>query len=537
MSIVWRLQWISRILLRYMENTRASECLLQSVGGEYKDVKISEGISYIGRSPETQIQDVFCSRKQVMLKADFSQRVIEIVPQGMNNSGLNGQELEKKKTYQGRHGDVLEVVSGKYFYKILFTLDSGETSEVSGKRKLDKKAENETGSSKTPAKVAKIEVKSESIEALDGNKLFVWTSSGIVSSAKIASYDIDGTIIKTKSGNVFPKNIDDWQLAFAEVPGKLKKFHTEGFKIVFFTNQAAISKKKLRIEDFTGKVKRIVAKINVPVQVFIATGSGIYRKPMIGMWRTLEEKFNDGIRIDMQESFFVGDAAGRPAAAGRKKDHSCSDRLMAVNLSLTFSTPEEHFLGSKAVSWTRPEFDPKVSTAKNLLEPSDAKLQRDEQEIIVMCGSPGSGKSSFVKSNFKGTKYEIVSRDKLGTWQKCVSAAQGVLQRGKSVVVDNTNPDIESRKRYSELAKQCKCRCRCFLMNTSAAQARHNIVFRELTDPAHVKVNDMVLNSYKSKFREPQTSEGFDEIVKVNVVQRFDKKEHEELYRMFLLDK
>ena len=35
----------------------------------------------------------------------------------------------------------------------------------------------------------------------------------------------------------------------------------------------------------------------------------------------------------------------------------------------------------------------------------------------------------------------------MGTWQKCVSASTAALNRGQSVVVDNTNPDRESRNR------------------------------------------------------------------------------------------
>lgn len=40
-----------------------------------------------------------------------------------------------------------------------------------------------------------------------------------------------------------------------------------------------------------------------------------------------------------------------------------------------------------------------------------------------------------------------ISQDTLGNWQKCVAATKKLLEEGKSVVVDNTNPDVESRKR------------------------------------------------------------------------------------------
>ena len=44
---------------------------------------------------------------------------------------------------------------------------------------------------------------------------------------------------------------------------------------------------------------------------------------------------NGGVKINLDESFFVGDAAGRPAGAGRKKDFSCSDRLVSASSVVT----------------------------------------------------------------------------------------------------------------------------------------------------------------------------------------------------------
>ena len=91
--------------------------------------------------------------------------------------------------------------------------------------------------------------------------------------------------------------------------------------------------------------------------------------------------------IDMDNSFYCGDAAGRKKGPNGKKDFSCSDRLLALNLKLQFYTPEEHFLGQRAckndeINW--PEFDPIAfaNEKKSLLEPESAALYSVKQ---VLC--------------------------------------------------------------------------------------------------------------------------------------------------------
>lgn len=88
-----------------------------------------------------------------------------------------------------------------------------------------------------------------------------------------------------------------------------------------------------------------------------------------------------------------------------------------------------------------------------------------------MVGYPGSGKSHFVRQHLVPAGYVHVNRDTLGSWQKCVSAMESALANGKSVVIDNTNPDRESRKRFIDKAS---VPCRCFLMTTSIEHVRHN---------------------------------------------------------------
>ncbi|EPB73055.1 polynucleotide kinase 3 phosphatase [Ancylostoma ceylanicum] len=95
------------------------------------------------------------------------------------------------------------------------------------------------------------------------------------------------------------------------------------------------------------------------------------------MWKELEEA-NGNVSIDISKSLYVGDAAGRHKTKIRpKKDHSCADRFFASNLGVTFSTPEEFFLGKKTPEpWGPPNFDPVtyLDAKKPLLEPEGKTL-------------------------------------------------------------------------------------------------------------------------------------------------------------------
>uniref|UniRef100_A0A669ELR8 Polynucleotide kinase 3'-phosphatase n=1 Tax=Oreochromis niloticus TaxID=8128 RepID=A0A669ELR8_ORENI len=370
--------------------------------------------------------------------------------------------------------------------------------------------------------------------------LMVYTAAGVKGSDKIAGFDIDGCIITTKSGKVFPTAPDDWKILYPEIQPKLASLLKKGYKVVFFTNQLGIAKGKLRPEVFKSKVEDILATLKLPVQVFVATGPGIYRKPVMGMWNHLCEKVNLHKHAHTAcDLHLCSDAAGRPenwAPGKKKKDFSCSDRLFALNIGLQFYTPEEYFLGWKRAPYSLPEFNPtKLDSAARLYDPPSASLTSSDTEVIVAVGFPASGKSSFFHTHVIPKGYVYVNRDTLGSWQNCVSACERALKEGRSVAIDNTNPDPESRKRYVDVAKAAGVPCRCFHFSATLEQAKHNNRFREMapSESKHAKVNDMVFHSYKKHFQAPALSEGFSEILQIHFVPSFKDKESETLFRQF----
>ncbi|NXN98721.1 PNKP kinase, partial [Rhinopomastus cyanomelas] len=332
--------------------------------------------------------------------------------------------------------------------------------------------------------------------------LLVFTPPGVLHSTKVAGFDLDGTLIGTKSGKVFPTGPDDWSL-LSPPPNPSSQFLpvTPSIpQLVIFTNQLGISRGRLPASQFKTKVEAVIRKLGVPVQVLVATGPGIYRKPVLGMWDHLCEKENGDLTVSVPDSLYVGDAAGRPQswAPGRKKDFSCSDRLFAINAGLRFHTPEEFFLGQAPAAFTLPTFDPRtLDPEAPLYEPSDLPLLATGPEVVVAVGYPGAGKSTFLKTHFVPAGYEYINRDSLGSWQRCVAACEAALARGRPVVVDNTNPDPQSRERYLSCARAAGVPCRCLQFTASLELARHCCRFREMTDRGHLPVTEAVLLGYR----------------------------------------
>uniref|UniRef100_A0A8V5GPU4 Uncharacterized protein n=1 Tax=Melopsittacus undulatus TaxID=13146 RepID=A0A8V5GPU4_MELUD len=384
--------------------------------------------------------------------------------------------------------------------------------------------------------------------------LLVFTPPGVIPSSKIAGFDLDGTLISTKSGRVFPMGPEDWRILYPEVPKKLKELQKEGYKVVVFTNQMGISRGRLQCSQFKAKVEAVAQKLGGALQVLVATGPGLYRKPVLGMWDHLCQEANGAVPVSVPDSFYVGDAAGRPqnwAPGRKKKDFSCTDRLFAINAGLRFHTPEEFFLGWPPAPFDLPTFDPrKLDPSGPLYDPPDEPLLSSTPEVVVAVGYPGAGKSTFLKTHFVPAGYVYVNRDTLGSWHRCVAACEAALGRGCSVAIDNTNPDPESRQRWGgqnspgtieplyphrfvACARAASVPCRCLLFTASIEQAQHNCRFRDMTESDHVPVTDAVLYGYRNRFVPPSLSEGFSRLLHIHFRPHFRDPQRKRLYLQF----
>lgn len=365
--------------------------------------------------------------------------------------------------------------------------------------------------------------------------LIVLDGPGAAHSSTVAAFDIDGCIITTKSGRKFATDPSDWKFLFDCVPAKLKELHTKGTKVVFFTNQAGIEKKKTLVHELQTKFEDIINQLGIPVQVFIATGENHYRKPSAEMWRYMESTCNGGMKIDKEKSFFVGDAAGRKKnwAPGKPKDFSCGDRMFAANIGVQFYTPEEFFLGHAPVhfEWAAPN---PAEFLKGINKESSSQLHSETQEVMVVVGRPASGKSTLRERFFAPKGYVAVNRDTLGTQSKCLKVTEDALAEGKSVIVDNTNPSKAVRKPYIDLAKKFGVPARCIYLCAPPELCDHLNYYRQIqTKGVRRRVPDVGVRVYQKDLQKPTTSEGFAEVKELGFVPQFDSTADEELFKQW----
>eukprot|EP01125_Pyxidicula_operculata_P021644 TRINITY_DN845_c0_g4_i1.p1 TRINITY_DN845_c0_g4~~TRINITY_DN845_c0_g4_i1.p1 ORF type:complete len:419 (+),score=124.86 TRINITY_DN845_c0_g4_i1:858-2114(+) len=374
---------------------------------------------------------------------------------------------------------------------------------------------------------------SSSLKVTDlGNYVYVLDSADLKGSTKIASFDMDGTLIEPKSGRKFPTGRSDWRWWNDSVPTKLKSLYEQQYKIVIFTNQGGIEKGKQKRADITGKIQDLAAELGFPIQAFIAGAENNYRKPFTTMWELLESKYNKDEKIDMSASFYCGDAAGRKKdwKKGAKKDFSCSDRKFAANVGIKFYTPDEYFLEQAPVPFEWDGVNP--ATLIENAKPVDNKTYHStSQEMVIMVGWPASGKSTFTERYFVPHGYVRVNRDTLKTKPKCQKAVKEAFNEGLSVVVDNTNPSESARGEFISIAQEKSIPVRCIYLKTPRDVAEHlNYVRVRETNGDVRRIPDVGYNTYNKNFEPPTKSEGFTEVIEVEFNPNFEGKPHLEKY-------
>jgi bifunctional polynucleotide phosphatase/kinase len=190
---------------------------------------------------------------------------------------------------------------------------------------------------------------------------------------EMVAFDMDGTLIKTKSGKTFPTDENDWVLWDPSVRTVLQRLHAEKKYLAIISNQSGIKENKVTRAAIQRKVDKIIATLGVPMDFICATEDDRFRKPRPGMWEflcfarnavkhragsvsggsdstttTATTLYEGGAVPVLGLSTYVGDAAGRPKEGTRGKDFADSDYKLALNLAIKVSQMGQH-LFSKCV--------------------------------------------------------------------------------------------------------------------------------------------------------------------------------------------
>jgi len=309
--------------------------------------------------------------------------------------------------------------------------------------------------------------------------------------------DFDGTLFEMSKRSFAGVNV----VPIVSVISALGRLATAyGAEIVIVTNQ----KWKVSADDIRMRLEnglQVLLAQGLPVvAIYASLIDDGYRKPMPGIPMHATANF-----AQKPLSLIVGDAAGR---AG---DHSCCDRKLAHNIGAEFLTPEELCGQPKAqFSWglPTPEYVQQLTYFGGGVPPIPPPRG---PELIVMCGFPGSGKSSIAKILERRAGYRRLSADELGSsFNKAISG----LRRGESVVIDRVHASVKSRAEYAALAAQLGLFCRCVCIVEPVEVSYHKMMARAALGGPRIDV--IVYRTQRKSFAEPTSAEGFHEIVRLD---------------------
>lgn len=289
---------------------------------------------------------------------------------------------------------------------------------------------------------------------------------------KMAMFDFDWTLVKPISNGTFSKSLDDWRWITEKVPEILQKYYDKGYCIVIISNQTRNTKMKLQ------QITNVLSTL--PIPSLIAVGyEDIDKKPN----RTMFDIIKKNKKIDMNKSFYVGDALGRQG------DWSDSDKKFAENINIKqIYSPDDLFT---------------ITNDKKIIIKS-----YDKQEIIVLVGYPGSGKTT-IANTFDSKTYMVINGDIFKTSKKMIKESEKYIKNNYSIIFDATNPSIEKRKEYIDFANSKNIPIRCINVETDITTAMFRNNKRDKVIP---KITYYV---FRKKYVKPTIEEGFYNVITI----------------------
>jgi predicted kinase len=154
--------------------------------------------------------------------------------------------------------------------------------------------------------------------------------------------------------------------------------------------------------------------------------------------------------------------------------------------------------------------------------------EQKEKEIVIAVGLPASGKSTYIKRNYKNhivvsndiivDKYAVQNKidyneafERIGKSkiiQLGMKDFKKALKTGKNIILDNTNLTKSIRKQYLDLSEGYKKIALIFKIGKKEMQKR-------LKGREGKTIPDEVIEKMERSYEEPTKLEGFDEMIKI----------------------
>lgn len=237
---------------------------------------------------------------------------------------------------------------------------------------------------------------------------------------KYVLFDYDGTIVKPKDKRTVSKDADDWQYFNKNVASVLQELDAEEFRLIVITHQTQQWKLQQIISSLRSLSLPCIEVIIVWSKHGTVTPTELC-KPNVELY----ERARDLTKLPRS----------LPATAVLVGSDDDLNVKFADNLKIHFMTPDIFF--RSILYW----------------DTKNVPLQLDDPSIVMICGSPASGKTTLAKMIADETQAFVIHGDNhRGNVTKMLQSAFNYLDKGHSVVLDATFGTREKRDQVRHFA-------------------------------------------------------------------------------------
>lgn len=155
---------------------------------------------------------------------------------------------------------------------------------------------------------------------------------------------------------------------------------------------------------------------------------------------------------------------------------------------------------------------------------SITKSKRNLPKLLILCGLPGSGKSSFAKTLISNSNtWIIISQDELGK-NKCEEEFSKAIKTNKNVILDKCNHTKKDRHKWyqmSMLTDSSKCLVIYFDVNKEICIKR--VKGRENHETIPIGRGENIVETFNKTFERPNSSENIGNIKVISTIEQTNK--------------